>query len=256
MASIMQFRPGEIQCQSKMVLIRKIFGEQIFNGVLEGSLKENLYKPPTFRRHYDKDGLCVICELSENIDENFNVPDMKYTLTPIYLQAQQLGGLPLHSALIKYNGKGILIAGPSGAGKTTCFRRIPPPWKALCDDEVLVVRDNTGRYHAHPFPTWSNFFEGRPERSWDVQHNVPIKAIFFLQQAGVDEIKTVGQARATVLIYKSALNKWYYANFGNKYIMHEEIFNNAAEMAKSIPAFILRASQNGKFWEIIENAIE
>ena len=33
-----------------------------------------------------------------------------------------------------------------------------PPWRSLCDDATLVVRDASGRYWAHPWPTWSRFY--------------------------------------------------------------------------------------------------
>src|SRR5208283_5733758 len=100
-------------------------------------------------------------------------------LSPIFDAVQDSGGLLFHAALAELNGSGVLIVGPSGAGKSTCSRRLSVPWRSLCDDEVLVVRDDRGRYYAHPFPTWQELIHGNSDSSWDVQKYVQVEAIFF-----------------------------------------------------------------------------
>jgi SynChlorMet cassette protein ScmC len=82
-------------------------------------------------------------------------------LDPIFMQVIDTGALPLHAGLVEREGRGALLAGPSGIGKSTCCAKIPAPWNAHSDDETIVLRDSIGRFVAHPFPTWSDNFHNR-----------------------------------------------------------------------------------------------
>ena len=130
-----------------------------------------------------QNNLYVICEIGNANSPEVDLFQMAQSVLPMYMRVLFQGGLPLHSALIEKRGKGIIIAAPSGTGKSTCANRIPPPWKAMCDDEVLIVRDNKGIYHAHPFPTWSRFNTQEPREICNVQSHVPISAILFLRKS-------------------------------------------------------------------------
>jgi len=55
----------------------------------------------------------------------------------------------MHGALVDYSGSGFVRAGPGTVGKSTASRRLPLPWRSLCDDKTLVVRDRKGRFWAH-----------------------------------------------------------------------------------------------------------
>jgi SynChlorMet cassette protein ScmC len=113
--------------------------------------------------------------------------------------AQSRGGLLLHGAFATQTSDGILLAGPGSVGKRTASRRLPPPWRALCDDTSLVIRGPQGSYWAHPWPTWSRFFhqgiDPPPGGSWDVQQAVPLRAIFFLSQAPDDRAEALSVTR-------------------------------------------------------------
>ncbi len=105
----------------------------------------------------------LFVELLEISAWDIQVIQMWTALSPVFDAAQDSGGLLFHAALAELNGSGVLIIGPSGAGKSTCSRRLPVPWRSLCDDEVLIVRDSPGQYHAHPFPTWQELIRGDQE---------------------------------------------------------------------------------------------
>ncbi len=108
------------------------------------------------------------------------------SLAPIYLREQLFGGMPFHAGLVERDYMGFLISAPSGTGKSTSCRRIPPPWKPLCDDEVFIVKDSKGTYKVHPFPTWSEFFNGRKRHHLErFKRAVPLSAIFFLEQSKI-----------------------------------------------------------------------
>ena len=75
-----------------------------------------------------------VCEIRDEMGgSELNILRLRLSLYPIYQRAQEAGGLPLHAGLVEKDGKGILLAAPSDTGKSTCCRRLPPPWKALCD---------------------------------------------------------------------------------------------------------------------------
>jgi SynChlorMet cassette protein ScmC len=203
----------------------------------------------------------MICEIGNEEFPESELLKMAQSVFPLYMRVLSQGGLPLHAALIERGGIGIAISAPGGTGKSTCARRIPLPWKAMCDDEVLIVPDRKNAYHAHPFPTWSRCNNKQePKETWDVPAHVPISAIFFLKQSQKDEVTSLSFSQSASLIYKLSLPPFYYRLFDS--IDESEcttikklIFENACEIAKDIPSFILEASLTGKFWETIDRAL-
>jgi SynChlorMet cassette protein ScmC len=169
-------------------------------------------------------------------------------------------GLFLHGALAERNGSGVILAGPSGVGKTTASIRLPSPWRSLSDDMTLVVRDARGRYWGHPWPTWSFFFENSNSgRKWDVSYAVPIKGIFFLAQAGEDRAERIGAGQATGMLLETARQASSRLDDGRS---NEDLaatnlrsFNNACILAKSVKSFILNVSLDGQFWNEMDLAL-
>jgi SynChlorMet cassette protein ScmC len=224
--------------------------------------------PPTGWRPHDLTALQlwyhpdvpdVVCELGTSEDHEEEVIRMWLALCPVFDRALEMGGLPFHAALVTRDGKGVLLAAAGGIGKSTCCRRIPGPWKALCDDTTLVVADAHGDYRAHPFPTWSNYLWKRSEKTWDAQAHVPVSAICFLEQDTTDEAIPVGQGQASVLITESATQicqtGWRNLSFEERRAFKETLFENACALARKTPAFRLRVSEHGRFWENIEQIV-
>ena len=144
-------------------------------------------------------------------------------------------------------------------GKSTCCRRLPPPWQILCDDETLIVRDDQKRYLVHPFPTWSNLFRQVSEQTWNVQQHLPLSAIFFLDQSKHNEVVPLGGGEAAILINQSVkqICSLIYSSFSSKgeRKVRRRLFDNACELAKTIPVFTLRVSLTGQFWKEIEKVL-
>lgn len=250
-ASIMGLRSSQLNGRSKLIFVRKV-SDKYQVGWQSQDLRA--VKIWTHERIPD-----VVCEISEDEGYELDIIKMWLVLNPIYNKIHESGGLSLHSALVERKGKGILLAGPGGAGKSTCCRRIPLPWKAICDDEVLVVRTED-RYMAHPFPTWSEYLMKRSEKTWDTGHSLPLSAIFFLEQAEEDNAIPLGSGQASILINESSL-QIYNRNLRNldsdiKKKIRNNLFINACKMAKAVPAFILRVSFNGRFWDEIEKMLK
>ena len=217
---------------------------------------------------HDLQTLCVwfhkylpdaICKLLPIGDPVLEITTMWRALYTIYLQSINRGGLPFHAGLVEKKGRGILLAGPGDTGKSTCCRRLPDDWKPLCDDETLVVLDNEKRFRAHPFPTWSDYLENASDNTWDVQYSVPLRAVFFLEQSETDETIAIGQGTAAALTVESVAQVfakyWRTADWDLQRKIRRQVFDNACRLAKRIPAFKLRVSLNGRFWEKIEQAL-
>lgn len=268
LANIMKLETCEVSEYPKLIFVReksfKNHAEETLLSIKQLSMKGwELHDLRLIRVWIHHDIPDVICEIGYekdyNHDYDFNVVKMLLSLYPIYQRELNSGGLPFHAGLIERKDKGALLAAPGGTGKSTCCRRIPLPWNPLCDDEALIVFDGMGQYIVHPFPTWSELIQKRSESTWDVQRHVPLSAIFFLEQAKNDEVISIGQGQAAILINKMA-NQVCYRNWKNlglekQALFKKELFNNSCELAKKIPAFILRVSLSGQFWEEIESVL-
>ncbi|MCX5834370.1 MAG: SynChlorMet cassette protein ScmC [Deltaproteobacteria bacterium] len=208
-------------------------------------------------RHHDVAD--IICDIGDEDSPEIEFSKMRFLLFLIYQQVQHNGGLPLHAALVERNGRGVVISAPGGTGKSTCCLRIPPPWRALCDDETVIVKGKGAEFITHPFPTWSRFLSGRSTTTWEVQKQIPLAAIFFLEQSAVDEVVPLGDGEAAALLTKAIAEFWTYlwiAHYGEERIpFRARVFENACELAKTIPAYRLKASLDGRFWEKMEEVL-
>lgn len=208
----------------------------------------------------------VICEVklepglhSRGIAPPQDIVSGRWIFFPIIQRVLESGGLTFHAGLAEWNGLGVLFAGPSNIGKSTTCSRLPSPWRILGDDEALIVRNESGRFVAHPMPTWSTYFRGEPERSWDIQQHVPLSAICYLERAERDEISRIGVGKAALLINDSARQIYgacqWVSGEEAQVGFRKVVFNNAAEVARKVPAFSLRLSLTGRFWEEIERSL-
>ena len=175
-------------------------------------------------------------------------------------EAQARGGVLIHGALAERDGIGVILAAPGGTGKTTASDRLPAPWRSLCDDTALVVRDPQGNYWAHPWPTWSRFMDGGLGGTWDVQTAVPLKGIFVLARAAENRAERVGPGHAVSLLVECVGQVSTFMAPGlfkeELHALHLERFDNLCALARIIPAYVLHISLSGAFWQEIEKALE
>lgn len=202
----------------------------------------------------------VLCEYDSTKPSQFLYALMAFAFHSVHWGSICRGGLPFHAALLEHQGQGVILAAPGGTGKSTCSSRVVFPWQARCDDEVLVVLDPGGRYLAHPFPTWTDYFWERAENTWEVEDAVPVAGIFFLEQSPEDDFVPLEGAQAAVAATRSAeqvmaLQFLRESNSGETRELKRTMFTNACEIVKQIPAFHLRVSRTGRFWEKIEAAL-
>lgn len=179
------------------------------------------------------------------------------------VQAQARGGVLLHSALAAFAGvdgeAGVLLAGHSGVGKSTTCRRLPSPWRALCDDVSLVVRTGEGSYSAHPMPTWSRLVEPGADQSWDVSSAVPLRAIFTLDQAPHTRLYALDKAQALCELLTASrqamrLNGRGYST-AEAIAIHSQRFDNLRALVQAVPVYGLDLSLEGEFWLEMEKVL-
>lgn len=201
----------------------------------------------------------TICQLSPESESNLETLKIGDVLFTLYEYENKFKSIPIHAALIERDGSGVLLAAYGGVGKSTCCQRIPEPWHTLCDDESLIVYTSPSHYEVHPFPTWSNFTTNRPKRSWDVQHHVALKAIYFLEQANYDEAIRISDSEAASRIFNSSWQAYdrMLRQVDLKYqsSLKKDLFSNACELSKTVPSYILRVDLYGKFWEEIDRVL-
>jgi SynChlorMet cassette protein ScmC len=201
----------------------------------------------------------VIAGLGDMSNREDRIEQMRRAMLPFYEAVTAKGGLPLHAALAEIGGQGVLLAGISGAGKSTCCRRFPAPWHTLGDDMAIVAPCEDATLRGHPLPTWSAVKAQTEERPCVLQHSVPVRAIFFLVHSDSESAVPMGGARAALSIYEAALQVFMSVDHsasgpgGSTYT--RILFENASEMAAAIPAFVLQVNLQGRFWEEIEEVL-
>jgi SynChlorMet cassette protein ScmC len=213
--------------------------------------------PWTYLPPRDDNTFSLICPPAR--DNDILVSQLMQLSLVIAQQAQTRGGFLLHGALIERNGWGVILAGPGGVGKTTASGRLPTPWLSLSDDESLVVCDENGKYWVHPWPTWSNFMLDGKGGTWDVEHAVPLKAIFLLVQAQHDRIEPIGVGHSVPLLVELTEQASWSMAHGQGGAMARALrlqrFENICSFAKSKVCYHLHLSLDGAFWEEIERVL-
>lgn len=190
---------------------------------------------------------------------SLSIRQMHQALLPVYAGVVDTGGLVVHGASIGLRGRGVLLIGQSGAGKTTCCRRLPPRWSVLGDDMALVVKSPEGNWMVHPLPTWSAVRAGGVRWPCRVNRALALKALFLLEQARDDSVEVLNKADAAVAVQHAAmqmLRSIGHIDHGNRAEFHGKVFENAVSLSKSLPVYRLRVSLGGRFWEKIEAVLE
>jgi len=201
----------------------------------------------------------ISCNLYQHEDENHETLQLIHLSSVFVLDAVTRGGMLLHGALIEREGMGMILAGPGGVGKTTACSRLPEPWQVLSDDITLIVRDRTGKYWAHPWPTWSRFTVEKVGGSWDVGRGIELQAICFLNQSQEMDMVYIGKGEMVCLTMESIEQ----ANRLLRKRLKEESFRklsnlhfrNVCKMVESIRGYHLSLDLETHFWEFLDGLL-
>lgn len=148
------------------------------------------------------------------------------------------GGFLLHSASAIRNGKAVLFAGVSGAGKTT-ISRLAPSDVTLLTDEISYVRRRSDGYVAFGTP-----FAGELAK---IGENVsaPIAAVYLLAQGPENHIDAVSPSEAV----RSLLSNILF--FAEDEDLVRAAFDSAFEFVSRVPVSRLTFLPDSRVWELI-----
>ncbi len=89
---------------------------------------------------------------------------------------------------------------------------------------------------------------------------MPLEAIFFLDQSEADEATPAGRGEAAVACRRAAMEVFWSVG---PFVLREDpmniatrAFENAVDFSLALPAYRLRVSLTGRFWEKIEEVLE
>lgn len=217
------------------------------------------YAFPSLRLKFHTSSPDVICEATLPWGSADPSGIIGAALYPIYRKELSRGGFPVHAALFAYKEQGFLLVAASGTGKSTCCSRIAAPWNALCDEEALVVLHKENTYSVHPFPTIAKVATPFHQHEWDVQQNVPLRALLFLEQSDDDAVLPIRKAEAAALLQRGIMDVFLrhinHLPLVDAHALKLQQFENACKLIRAMPVFRLRASLNGKFWEEMEKVV-
>jgi len=170
------------------------------------------------------------------------------------------GAILMHGALASWKGTGVLLCGASGSGKTTASKRLPSPWQSLSDDATLLVRDKSGEYWAHPWPTWSRHLARKKSLTVSLGSPVRLHAIFFLRQSAKNGISGALPKESIIRLMaasEQAVNLTAaIMPIAPRNRQRVDRFDLCCDLARKLPTFHLAVSLPGKFWKLIEKAIK
>ena len=170
-----------------------------------------LYKQGSVYRIWSHDHTPeIFVELNKNFIDHkeIKIINMWSSLRVIYRHYINKSGGPIHAALAEFKNKGILIAASGGTGKSTCSKRFPDYWNTLSDDTALIVRHKSDNFRVHPMPTWSDHLWSTKLSTFRSSYSVGLSALFFLEQASVDEVVPLQKICAANKIFDSFKQIW------------------------------------------------
>ncbi len=186
--------------------------------------------------------------------------DMSAALKIVFRHCLASGsGCPLHAASAELDGSAVIITASGHTGKSTCHDRFPAPWRPLADDTALAVRNSAGGFSVHPMPTWSDYLQKKRKSTFETGRAYPLKGLFFLEQAPVDEVKPVSAAVSAGILHRLSREAWasFFSRLGReeKKRLDGALFDISCAIARATPGRQLRATLDGKFWIEIEKTL-
>lgn len=148
----------------------------------------------------------------------------------------------IHAAGGVVDGKGLLLVGHSGAGKTTAARMLNQKWEVLCDDRIIVRRWPDGlRIHG----TWSH-----GDLADVSAGSAPLSAILFLEKSDTNRLVPVRKSFETAqLLAQHVVRSLITVDWWEKVLALVE------NMAKEVPSYHLEFDRSGRIRDTLVNIL-
>ena len=147
-------------------------------------------------------------------------------------------GFLLHAASTIRGGRAFLLAGVSGAGKTT-IARLAPPGAIHLTDEISYVARVAGRYTAFGTP-----FTGELNVA-GANAAAPVAALYFLRQGGEHRSAPLAPAVALRKLLRNILF------FATDPVLTARVFQVACDFLAAVPARELIFKPDDGVWELV-----
>ncbi len=135
----------------------------------------------------------------------------------------------------------------------------PPGGRCLAEDEALVLVDRAEGFCAHPFPTWKNHLTDGPNPTYNLKAHVPVAAVFFLNGWDDDRVAEIGQRPTAARINRSSTQICFMhldnLQRAEQTEWRRRMFQNGCGLAQRVPAYLLRVTATGRFWENMEEVL-
>jgi len=169
-------------------------------------------------------------------------------LAYILMQALPRRGdaLLLHAAGIVRGGRGYVLAGPSGAGKTTAAGLAAGRGEVLCDENVIVMLDPATGWQVLSTPFWGH--STPPERVRRVNCRAPLHGIYLLTHAADFRCTRLAPAEAVMALLsteKVAVERDESA---------EAWLAVADRLVTAVPVFRLEFRPTPELWDLLEQS--
>lgn len=250
LGNAMELKPGR---GKNFILFSEKEPEDLLKYFPAGNLPWKIYNNDRVKLAYHRIFKDIIIK-----SKGFNLFNAKFLFFPIWLQVIEKGGLIAHCSFIVKDGKGILLIGSNGSGKSTCYRRFPGGWEKISDDWAVISGDG---FQVSPWPTWSHLSHKLQEdrKSWDISRKYPLSALFFIEKGKRQKIKRLRQSEVTLCLINS-IKELLHSDLKNLYKperinLMKQIFENAWNVSGKIPGYSLTTTLKGRFWDLIKGVI-
>jgi len=180
----------------------------------------------------------------------WNITDIIYDFLQVFLInyfALRKKGVFVHSVGVKnLDGRGLLFAGKSGAGKSTTARLWHKHSKAMVlNDDRIIVRRLNGKFLIYGSPwhgEFSDYLQSRIE-------SAPLDKLFFIYHSSYNNVRRISEKEAFNLFYPSL-----FPTFWDKACL-ENVVSFTQHLLKEIPCFRLGFVNNKKVIEFVRKIL-
>jgi hypothetical protein len=135
-------------------------------------------------------------------------------------------GATVHAAGAAVRGRGIFLAGPSGAGKTTLSRLLAAEGHGVLSDDRVIVRREGGAFALHGTP-WPG------DGGYAAPGGLPLAAAVFLAKGDANRLRPLAPAELAQRLLPVMSVPWFDGALAGRYL------ELCADLAASCPAFEL-----------------